>query len=505
MTDVLFSPTMAFATDLANDHRLAASVSRLGREDYATSAVIAEGSASDWPGDVAGRLLLTTSRFAAAGHGDADRVTELFEAILKALAPHGYFGQQFTEFIDEQQVASHGWVVSGLLQYGIVFADNRALVAAERVVDRLILPAVDALDRYPRERTLVETGDPFGGVVRVEHGWRLSSDTWCVMLSLNALVPLFEATGGVDVRAAIDRLVGVLGGIDLVAQRAQLHASLAAARNVARFGELTGDPRSVALAARIYEQYVVHGRTLNYATYNWFGRPNSWTEPCAIVDSLGLALCLWRITADAAYLRDVTRIEHSALGFAERLDGSFGLDTVATAQSPTISPFHSDARWCCTMRGGLGLVDVRDRSFLFDGDELVIVLPRSGTLRLSVEGGQDWRIRAVTSYPAGGTVELTVESVTAGAAPLQVRMAHSGATGLVEARVGASLSVIVDAGDAVVALEGGRELRFRGPELMVAVEGRGMQPLSSLPRGMTDPPNVYRLDHDAPTDPLQPG
>lgn len=495
MTDVLFSPTTAFATELADDPRLSASVARLGREDYATPAVIAESSGSDWPGDIAGRLLLTTSRFAASGHGEADRVTELFDAILDALAPHGYFGPSFTEFVDEQQVASHGWVVSGLLQYRVVFADDRALRAAERVVDRLVLPAVDALDRYPRERGRLETGDPFGGVVHVEHGWRLSSDTWCVMLSLNALVPLFEATGREDVRAAIDRLLGVLSGIDLVDQRAQLHASLAAARNAARFGELTGDPRSIALAIRIYEQYAAHGRTVNCATYNWFGRPDTWTEPCAIVDSVGLALSLWRITGDAAYLRDVARIEHSALGFAERSDGSFGLDTVATAESPTISPFHPDARWCCTMRGGLGLVDLRDRSFHYRRGELILVLARRGVLRFTDDGGDAWRIRVETAYPALATVELTVESVATDAAPLRVRVAESGATALIEARVGATIRVQMDVRATAVGLKEGRELRFRGPELLVSVEERGLVPLSALPSEMIEPPLVYRLDH----------
>ena len=359
MTDVRSAPVAA-PVELATDGPLAASFDRLTQPDYAVDRVMAQTVASDWPGDLAGRLLLALARFARAGAPAVDQAVALSDALIGALADRGYIGDPLGDVISEQQVACHGWVVAGLLQHFYVTGDCRARDAALRVVDSLLLPALARLDTYPRDRAPVEAGGASGTATAIAGGWSVSSDVWCVLLSLNGLVPAALETGRADLAQAIDVLADELGRLDLVGQQVQLHAALAAARCLADWSEATGDMKARQVAATVYDTYATHARTLNYSAFNWFGRPDTWTEACAVVDSLGLAHTLGRLTGDTRYHEDAVRITYWALGFAERRDGSFGLDTIATTDSPTLTPITYDAWWCCTVRGAVGLLEARE-------------------------------------------------------------------------------------------------------------------------------------------------
>lgn len=470
MTDVLFSPRSAFRPSAADG--LIRSGRRLDRPDYATDAVIAETVVDAWPGDLAGRLLLTLGRRCRAGVGDLTRLTDLFEAMLAATGGHGRFGAVLGEVVDEQQVACHGWVVSGYLQYAAVTGDQRGIEASERVLADLLLPALGRFPTYPRHRAADSAGAASGSADRVEGGWMLSTDTWCVLLALGALVPAFEVRPRDDLHRAVLMLRDALAEVDLVAEQAQLHATLAAARNFARFAELTGDRGCRDLAERLYAAYAGHGRTLNRATFNWFGRADSWTEPCAIVDSIGTALALWRLTGNARFLGDVELIEHNALAFAQREDGSFGLDSIATRQHPVLTTIHPDARWCCTVRGGLGLVELADAAAELvqndAGEELVLVLPRAGTLT-----AHGWTIRIETEYPESAGLTVSVEAAPPAATPLTVRLAAGGRPlGSLAPHPGARLETALDL--EITRIDG---VSARGPRMLV--DG---VPLAACPR-----------------------
>ncbi|MDT3318138.1 hypothetical protein Q9S71_15020 [Microbacterium sp. KSW4-11] len=478
MTDVVFSPAPTFLTSLETDDRLRASVARLRGRDYGTTAAIEESTASDWPGDVAGRLLLTLSRFARDGHETRDRTRELFEAMLDTTADVGYFGTASANEINEQQVACHGWVVSAYLQYEVVSDDPRALDAATRVVDELILPALAKLSQYPRERELVDIGEPSGTAMMERNGWLLSTDTWCVFLALNALVPVWERTRRRDIHRAIVDMAGVANEVDFVAQRAQLHASLAAARNLARFAVLSGSEEAENAAVRIYRDYVQSGRTLNWATFNWFGRHDTWTEPCAIVDSIGLEFALFDLTGDPGHLENIRRIEHNAMAFAQRDDGSFGLDAIATAAHPEIYSISDDAWWCCTMRGALGVIDLRDRSARFNDQSrcVEVLVPRSGIFEDARLPG--WRLLFVKQ----GDV-LTIEVASAPQEDCSLTLAfpgiHDPAT--LPAKEGSTLVIPLPADETVEEVAAGQFVRMRGDVLLDA----NRQALAGGDRGLT--------------------
>lgn len=433
MTDVIPARRSTFVADIAEDRRLAASRDRLVRADYDPAAAVERSAVDAWPGDLVGRLLLSWSRLARGGHIDHERVRTLFELMIKESDTLGFFGHPLTDPVDEQQVACHGWVASAYVQYAYAVGDERGFAAGERVVDELLLPALARFDDYPRERAISSAGAPSGAGTEIVNGWLLSTDTWCVLLALNGLVPVWEQTRRHDIAVVIERLVATLAAIDLVEQRAQLHATLAAARCAARYAELSGSPRARSTAVDIYRTYVDHGRTLNWATYNWFGRPETWTEPCAIVDSIGLALALWRLTGEDDYARDVVRIEENALAFAERADGSFGLDSIATAADPELRVITMDAHWCCTMRGCVGLMDVRDHAALWQRDGLSLVLPRTGTV-----DGDDWQLRTELSQDRDH-LQVHVLHAPPDGQPLRVRSPFFEADVMLLATVGANV------------------------------------------------------------------
>jgi uncharacterized protein len=490
LTDVHFSPHAGFHTSLASDELLRDSVTRLGREDYDFDVVVSDSVADGWPGDLAGRLLLTLGRLARAAHVPLSRPSALFERMLAATSGLGYFGAPLGAVVDEQQVACHGWVASAYFQFGVLSGDDRGPAAGMRVVDELLLPALSRLDDYPANRPALTGGAPAGAATETINGWLISTDTWCVLLSLNALVPAWEHSGREDIRDAIERLIATIDGIDLVSQRAQLHASLAAGRNAARFAELTGSTDALRVAADVYDAYVAHGRTLNWATYNWFDRSDTWTEPCAIVDSVGAALALWRLTGEDRYVHDVVAIERNGLAFAEKSDGSFGLDTIATAADPTISLVHPDARWCCTVRGAIGLMELRDRSVELRGDVLLIVLPRSGRLR---DAGWDIELE---SQADGSAVRATVVRAPPGSSsPLIVDGPLVAGSVRLPPVTGGTVTVDLGLDSRVVELTGGSRLVIENGRILVP-HGGATVPLSDL-RGLLGEGSPLTLVHAA--------
>ena len=475
MTDVRRgSPT--FLPDLAADGRLRASVDRLLREDYEVERVIASTMASDWPGDLAGRLLLSLSRLARAGAPTDARAGALNAALLAALEPRGYLGPVRGEIFDEQQVACHGWVVAGLLQHFSLTGDEFSRAAAFRVLDELIVPAVGAGD-YPWTRDAQpETGEPSGTTTQVVGRWALSSDIWCVLLTLNGLVPAAIESGRADLAHLIEGLADAVAHLDMVDQRAQLHAVLAAARTFADWTAETGSVSARATAIALYDTYTSAGRTLNYATYNWFGRPDSWTEPCAIVDSLGAATTLFELTGNARYRDDATRISRNGLDFAERRDGSFGLDSVATPQNPVMTPLEPDAHWCCTIRGAVGLLESRETSTTLTDGVLTISDPYPGEHRHP--GG--WVIRQATDadYPSARLEVVNAPAESGSLAVDLVVAGHTSSDTLAPDR-GASASVRL-VFEAVAEPIAGGELVWIGPVLQVGNADDAAAPLIPL-------------------------
>lgn len=424
------SSSRPFATVLPGKDlgpRLAASQHRLQEADYDAAPVLEDGVTGAWPGDCPGRLVLALSRLASVTGEQPRQLQELVDGLPGRLNARGHLGPVHRAAVDEQQLAGHGWLVSGLLAHHRLTGQDRSRTLALDIVRGLFLPAASRLPHYPRRRPGDDTGgEASGSVVGREGGWLLSSDTYCVLIALEGLVTAYAASRDRELADAVEALAYLVDRDDPPASRAQLHATLTAARCLHDFHELTGSATALATARRLYDLYGAHGRTTHYATWNWFGRPDSWTEPCAVTDSVILALGLWRTTREWRYLEDVHAIEHNGLGHAQKPNGGFGLDSVTGPGQPWLTNVHPDAAWCCTMRGPVGLAELHERGYslvrggagararLGDGTEgpgvvdvLSVDLYHDGDTRLTLPGGS-LTLRQRTTWPVGGRTELEV-------------------------------------------------------------------------------------------------
>ena len=148
----------------------------------------------------------------------------------------------------------------------------------------------------------------FGHTLDVLNGWKLSSDTGCAFIAMDGISAVYEITRDAALKELLNVMLRRFLEIDKLALRTQTHASLSAARGILRLYECTKDDRCLQQAVREFGFYIEHGMTLTYANFNWYGREDTWTEPCAIVDSLILALKLHACTGKDEYLACAYRV-----------------------------------------------------------------------------------------------------------------------------------------------------------------------------------------------------
>ncbi|MBQ3508218.1 MAG: hypothetical protein IJA91_06690 [Clostridia bacterium] len=345
------------------DERIERSYNRLLGDYYQMPDVFQEYCA-DWPGDKEGRALLAfVSHYKITG-----RINPCMEELMKALPrytnEHLYFDPKQDPVIHEQQLSGHSWFLRGLCEHYEQFGDEFSLTALKSVTEHLYLPTAGRYAGYPvnRDPKHLNEGGVSGHSATLLDGWNLSTDVGCAFMSIDGLSHVYKITKDERVKALLDEMIGVYTAIDKVALRAQTHCTLTAARGMLRMYGETGDDRYLNHAKDIYELYTVGGgMDLTYQNLNWWGRPNTWTEPCAIVDSLMVALTLYEITGEDAYRRMATRIYHNGLATAQRPNGGAGTDSVVYLpydHFPGVTEQYLtgyEAPFCCTMRLAEGL------------------------------------------------------------------------------------------------------------------------------------------------------
>ena len=108
-------------------------------------------------------------------------------------------------------------------------------------------------------------------------------------------------------------------------------------------------------ARSIWQLYLASGMTYTYQNFNWWGRGDTWTEPCAICDSLILALHLYDLTGDDNLLVIARRIWHNGMASAQRPNGGAGTDNTVSETCDVLQAQMYEAPFCCTMRFAEGL------------------------------------------------------------------------------------------------------------------------------------------------------
>ena len=325
----------------------------------------------DWPRDWEGRALLAFCCHYAMRKKEIPCMHEMVRALPAHTNKDLYFGVLFDgETADEQQLSGHSWYLCGLVEYYKLFKDEFALRAAKSTVEKLYLPVAAHYAKYPLDRE--KSGGVSGNITGVVNGWKLSSDVGCAFMCVDGLSRYYALTGDEKVKNLLDALIGVFAAIDFVQYGFQTHTTLSCTRGILTMYKKTGDGNYLSLAKGVFAKYVEKGMTLTYENFNWFGREDTWTEPCAVVDSLLLATDLYKITNREEYRTLARRIWKNGLSFCQRDNGGAGPNSCVTEKQPTLQISMFEAPFCCTMRFAEGLQCATENTFLtVDGEERV--------------------------------------------------------------------------------------------------------------------------------------
>lgn len=385
---------------------------RLSADMYAAPQIFEEGG--DWPGDWQGRAILALCCHWRAADDASARAAIMAQlrAVMQALPQHtnrgGFFGPEFDpRKINEQQLSGNGWFLRGLCAWYAATSDREALRRLDAITESLLCPLADRYRTYPagpREEGSV-SGHTQAGTV---DGWQLSSDVGCAFILLDGVTDVYATTRDARLRPVIEEMIAAFEGLDVLSCHCQTHATLSALRGVERYFCLTGEARYLDFLRRMFAVYTEHGMTLNYANFNWFGKP-FWTEPCAVVDSLLLALRLYDHTGQGQYVRLANRVYANALRHAQRPNGGAGCDSCLCEHNDVFETKMYEAFFCCTMRYAEGISCLLENAVRLRGGRPEVLFPfdcdfeaEGGRLQIRCEQTEEElkiRIRAEGELP----------------------------------------------------------------------------------------------------------
>ena len=391
--------------------RLGRNFSRLEDPMYRAPEIF-QADQQGWPGDWEGRTMLALCLHEQLSGRKAAFLDDVLEALEARWNEKGYLGEIYPYgVINEQQLAGHNWLLRSFMELYCERQDERDAKRAARIVENLYLPLLGHFLSYPSDpEKRVLKGDAAGHIAgNTLDGWMLSTDIGCAFISLDALTQYYSLFGGEQIRALICEMIESFKNIDVENCSLQTHATLSALRGVLRFCETEPNAKLQTFAEELFDHYIRHGMTANYANYNWFGRPY-WTEPCAVVDSYMAAMALFRMTKCRKYAVIANRIYYNALLAAQRPNGGFGCDQCSgTAQSGELLQPKADvyeAWWCCSMRGAEGLCSAAANSILTEDGQIWFVHYLPGHFHT-----EQADIDVKTNYPHENRVQLSLRGI----------------------------------------------------------------------------------------------
>ncbi|HEX5554751.1 MAG TPA: hypothetical protein VFX43_16025 [Chitinophagaceae bacterium] len=333
----------------------------------------AGGASEGWPGDKEGRIILGLTLQAQATHREPRYLDKIISLIPEHLNEAGYLGPVLKDRIMEQQLSGHGWFLRGLCEYYKWKGDAKVKKYIQDIIYHLALPTRGHYLNYPidPESRKQDAGGAAGTTQNTVGSWMLSSDIGCAFIFLDGVVQAYSIFPSDELKDLIEEMIGRFLQINLVAIKAQAHASLTALRGMLRYYEITGQSDLLDEVEKRYNLYRNVAMTENYENYNWFGRPE-WTESCAIIDSFMLAVQLWQYTRNPLYLEDAHHIYYNAICHAQRANGGFGLDNCPGPVADSLKVYADEAWWCCTMRGGEGMASAIQYNYFPGPNELIV-------------------------------------------------------------------------------------------------------------------------------------
>lgn len=384
-------------------------------------------NALTWPGDAEGRAILALVLEARAIKRTPKYLDQIIAEIPQHLNKQGYFGPVYEQALNEQQLSGNGWVLRGLCAYYEWKHDPKVLAMIKDIVNNLFLKGQGKYKSYPIDpaKRKKDVGQVIGDIVKTDGQWILSSDIGCVFIGMEGLINAYKIVPSPQIKEVIDEMLSRFLETDLIGIKAQAHASLTACRGLIRYSELTGDKRYINEAAKRWDMYRSYGMTENFENYNWFDRFDTWSEPCAVVDSYMLAVQLWEHTHEARYLNDAELIYYNGICHAQRYNGGFGCDNTPGEGKHTnsLEVRTDEAYWCCTMRGAEGLVSSVMYSYFVEGNTVYVPFYHESDVTLQVGKSKNpLKLAQHTDYPFEGKIEFDVVAANGTLITLKLRV-----------------------------------------------------------------------------------
>lgn len=404
--------------------RLERNFNRLEEERYQSDHVfLTEEQSGGWPGDTEGRTILGLVLEAQATGRTPRYLDEIIRRVPAHLNAAGYMGGVFGGVMNEQQLSGNGWLLRGLCEY-YLWRHDAALLPVIRRVASLFMNGKGHFSTYSLDAADHSSagGGASGNIAGQRGRWKYSTDVGCVFIGMDGFLQAYAVLRLPEMKPVAQEMVDRFLQMDLLALKAQTHATLTACRALLRYAAITGERRYVDEAEKRFRLYLDYGMTENYANYNWFERYDTWTEPCAIVDSYMLAVQLWQQTRRPEYLDVAERIYYNAICHGQRANGGFGCDNCPGkgARTMRLKVSTPEAYWCCTMRGGEGLSRAAQYSSFVGRRDVFITFYHAGSATFSVGNGL-LSLSETTAYPYRGQVKIVVTDNSAGKVRLHLR------------------------------------------------------------------------------------
>lgn len=401
--------------------RLELNFGRLHDPEFSFEAATTAFTVREAPGDWVGRTLLGLALDAQALGREAPRAEDIVQRWPEVCNERGYVGAMHPAGrADENQVGGHNAMLRGLCEYYRWKKSPQALAAIRRIIANLMLPTRGLYAEYPDHLLDKLKGGPVSGLtVENDGAWvGLSTDIGTVFFTLDGLTQAYTVDPAPELRALIETMMARYAQLDILALSAQTHATLTALRGILRwYGEVDPRPELLEIVRHRFALYLDQARTEHHGNFNWFGRPD-WTESCAIIDSFMLAVQLWQITRESAYIAEAHKIYHNAICHHQRPNGGFGCDHCTGSRGERFVQAFKwfEAPWCCSMRGAEGLACAAHYAAFTDP-----AAPRDVWLPFYFEGATTVRaagdmlgLRVASEYPYAGRLTYTVTKAEGG-------------------------------------------------------------------------------------------
>lgn len=370
---------------------------------------------SGWPGDWEGRILLALSLLAQSTGRPPAYLDEILSLVPQHLNAKGYFGPVLPPGVhDEQQLAGNSWFLRALIEIYRWRKDETLRPMIETLVRNLLLPAIGHYQDYPIDPATRDEV-PSWNLSKIQHKagkHKETLDTGCAFIMLDGASAAYQLLRWPELRPLLDEMIARYLEMDFKTLQVQTHATLTALRGILRLYETDGDPRHLQIVEQMFAFYKKEAWTEIHGNYNWFCRPR-WTEPCGIIDSYILAVWLWKLTGQSAYLDDAQVIFYNAMSHAQRTNGAMGTDNCVGVDTPILEPLTWEVYWCCTMRSGEGWTRAAENLFFTEGRRLWLPFYAEGLARLNVAGGQI-TLEERGDYPLDDAITLCVRQADCG-------------------------------------------------------------------------------------------